>query len=178
MLNNKYICLVVGICLYSFAASAKTPYGMAGCGLGSVLMGSEGGQLSASTTNGSSFNQTFGITSGSSNCLETSKAAALNAQQEFMYNNYGLLAKEIAQGDGEALRAFANTFGCSKEIYSNFATKMQGSYSKIFSAPGSMAALSVVQGEIRDNTQLSQSCSLVSCMFNQHNANGEIKNEI
>ncbi len=71
------------------------------------------------------------------------------------------LAKEIAQGDGEAVRAFSNTFGCSKDSYNSFAAQLQSSYSKIFAAPGSVAALDIVQGELKANVKLSQSCSLV-----------------
>src|SRR6266545_2071443 len=45
-------------------------YGLAGCGLGSMLIGSKPGivQIFAATTNGSFGTQTFGITSGTSNC--------------------------------------------------------------------------------------------------------------
>src|SRR5262245_22752963 len=52
-------------------AGHGTPgYGAAGCGLGSVFFGSKPGfiQVLAATTNGTSGNQTFGITSGTSNC--------------------------------------------------------------------------------------------------------------
>lgn len=161
MLSKKGLCLGLGICLFGFAAHAKTPYGMAGCGLGAAVMGSDGNQVLASTTNATSLNQTFGITSGTSNCLQASKAVALNAQQEFMSENYALLSKEMAQGDGETLRAFSNTFGCNKDSYKNFATQMQNSYPKIFSVPGSMAALNVVQDEIKNNAQLSHACTLV-----------------
>ena len=49
-------------------AEAQRKYGIAGCGLGSVLFGTSGGVF-AYTTNSSSGNQVFGITSGTSNCL-------------------------------------------------------------------------------------------------------------
>lgn len=161
MFQKKYLLLSIAFCAVPFCAFAKTPFGMAGCGFGSQLMGEDGNQVFASTTNGTSFNQAFGITSGTSNCLEPSKMAALSAQQKFMADNYSILSKEIAQGDGETLRAFSNTFGCKKEIYNDFASKMQKSYSQIFIAPGSMAALDVVQTEIKSSPQLANGCSLV-----------------
>ncbi|MES2616216.1 MAG: DUF3015 family protein [Bdellovibrionota bacterium] len=160
MFKKKHFFVGVALCVLPLFASAKTPYGMAGCGLGSQVVGPHGNQVFGSTTNQSSANQSFGITSGTSNCLTPSKAAAVSAQQKFIYDNYALLAKEMAQGDGEALRAFSNTFGCSKDAYGNFASQMQNSYSKIFSAPGSVAALNVVQTEIKGNAQLSHACSL------------------
>ena len=45
-------------------------YGPAGCGLGSLIFDADSGwtQIFAATTNGTSGNQTFGITSGTSNC--------------------------------------------------------------------------------------------------------------
>ena len=159
MFKKKYL-ITTAICLFSLCSFAKTPFGMAGCGLGSQIMGADGNQVFASTTNGTSYNQVFGITSGSSNCLSPSKAAALSAQKKFMADNYSILSKEMAQGDGDALRAFSNTFGCTKEVFNHFASQMQNSYSKIFIAPGSMAALDVVQFEIKTNPQLASACFL------------------
>jgi len=157
---KKYFFVGVALCSFTLFANAKVPYGMAGCGLGSMLFDPDSGQLFASTTNATSINQTFGITSGTLNCLDSTKAAALSAQQQFMTANYSTLSKEAAQGDGDALRAFSSTFGCSKDAYPGFASEMQNSYSKIFTAPGSMAALSVVEDTIKGNAQLSHACAL------------------
>ena len=137
---------------------AKTPFGMAGCGLGSLVISPEGGQISAVTTNSSFLSQPLGITFGTSNCLEPHEAAALTAQQEFIQENYSTLSKEMAQGEGEALHAFASTFGCSENVREEFAAQMQKSYERIFSAPGSIASLNVVQDELKDNKTLAQNC--------------------
>ncbi|APJ02432.1 DUF3015 family protein [Silvanigrella aquatica] len=161
MIRSKYYPLIIAGLLSSAAVFAKTPFGMAGCGLGSIVMGSDGNQVFASTTNGTFESQLFGITSGTSNCLEPSKQAALSAQQKFMAENYSILSKEMSQGDGETLKAFSNTFGCKKEVFDHFASLMQSSYSQIFIAPGSMAALDVVQSQIKNNPQLASGCSLV-----------------
>ncbi|WP_338636719.1 DUF3015 family protein [Spirobacillus cienkowskii] len=141
---------------------AKSPFGMAGCGFGSQVMGENGNQVFAATTNGSLFgSQFFGITSGTSNCLEPSQEVALTAQQRFIADNFSALSKEIAQGDGESLKAFSSTFGCKKDIYPNFAVKLQNSYEKIFISPGSMAALEVIQSEIKNDPVLVNGCSLI-----------------
>lgn len=150
----------LGIAL-STTAFAKSPFGVAGCGLGSIVMGPEGNQVFASTTNGTLANQFFAISSGSSNCLEPTKQVALSTQQKFIAENYSTLSKEIAQGKGESLKAFSNTFGCTSNVYLQFAEQMQKSYSKIFSVPGSMTALEVIQDEIKSSPELVQQCSLV-----------------
>ncbi|BBH51994.1 DUF3015 family protein [Fluviispira sanaruensis] len=161
MFLRKHVPITFVLCLLPFASIAKTPFGMAGCGLGSQVMGADGNQVFASTTNGTLANQVFGITSGTSNCLAPSKAAALSAQKKFISDNYSTLSKEMAQGDGETLRAFSSTFGCKNELYPRFASQMQNSFSKIFIAPGVMAALDVVQEEIKGNEELVSGCSLV-----------------
>ncbi|MFN7453535.1 MAG: DUF3015 family protein, partial [Pseudobdellovibrionaceae bacterium] len=60
--------VVTSMILLSSVAMAKS-YGDAGCGLGSVIFGNEKGfsQIFAATTNGTVGNQTFGISSGTSN---------------------------------------------------------------------------------------------------------------
>ncbi len=153
--------LLATVCLASGSlamAKGKTPFGMAGCGLGSVLVGADGPQLIASTTNQSLGNQVFGITSGTSNCVEPSKSVADSAQQNFIQENFSTLSKEIAQGDGNTLRAFSDTFGCSKEAYPVFAQQLQSSYSEIFAAPGSLAALSVIVDELHSNELAAKGC--------------------
>ncbi len=161
MIKKIHVPLIGVSLLLSSTAFAKAPFGVAGCGLGSIIMGAEGNQVFASTTNGTLYNQVFGITSGSSNCLEPSKQAALNAQQKFIAENFTTLSKEIAQGEGEALKAFSNTFGCTSDVYPSFAGQMQKSYAKIFSVPGSMTALEVIQDEIKSSPELTKQCNLV-----------------
>src|SRR5690348_10000976 len=48
-------------------------YGVAGCGFGSMLFGKQPGfiQVLAATTNGTFGSQTFGISTGTSNCTDT-----------------------------------------------------------------------------------------------------------
>lgn len=146
---------------FPMVAQARAPYGMAGCGLGSVVIGPSGGQISAATTNGSTSTQGFGISSGTSNCLEPSRAAAVEAQKQFFTENLATLSKEMAQGEGDSLRALSDTFGCSQEAYPTFAAQLQSSYSNIFAAPGSIAALSEVESVLKSNETLSSSCNLL-----------------
>lgn len=132
-------------------------YGMAGCGFGSVLMGKDS-QISAATTNNTFASQAFGISSGTLNCTTSNQVSQENVQKEFIADNFETLSKEISQGNGESLRAFASTFGCADSAVPEFGTQLQKAHEKIFSSPGSQAALDVVREEILSDESLSQSC--------------------
>lgn len=88
-------------------------YGMAGCGLGSILFGSQPGmiQILAATTNGTFASQTFGITSGTSNCTDT--AGGMASASVFIQTNREALAKDISRGNGETIKNLATLSGCS-----------------------------------------------------------------
>lgn len=87
-------------------------YGAAGCGLGSLIFGDDPGlvQILAATTNGSSANQTFGITSGTSNCSDSGGGAA--SAKAFIETNREALAKDIARGEGETISNLSTLAGC------------------------------------------------------------------
>lgn len=93
------------------AASHKT-YGPAGCGLGSMIFEADSGftQIFAATTNGTSGNQTFGISSGTSNCDGTSGGSA--STKAFVQTNRVALSKDIARGRGETLASLSQLAGC------------------------------------------------------------------
>lgn len=100
--------------------SGYVAYGMAGCGLGSVIITNNNiMQIFASTSNGTSGNQTFGITSGTSNCKPSGKKLALE-QQVFMEANFTSLMQESAEGSGETLKAFADLLGCNSTTFASF----------------------------------------------------------
>lgn len=153
--------LALGIILYFIylpSAKANRPYGMAGCGLGSVLIGSGGGQLSASTTNQSSGNQVFGITSGTSNCKTPAQMAIIIEQQEFLATNLVTLQKEMAQGAGPSLEAFVEVLGCEDSIHEQASDVLIQSYSEIFKAPGIEGVLDAAKAQLSKNEETAQNC--------------------
>jgi hypothetical protein len=87
-------------------------YGTAGCGLGSMAFGSQPGaiQILAATTNGLFANQTFGITTGSSNC--GAGAMAANGTRNFVEANREVLAKDLSRGQGETIGVLTWMAGC------------------------------------------------------------------
>lgn len=92
-------------------------YGTAGCGLGSILFGAKPGkiQILSSTTNGIYGNNTFGITSGTSNCdiPEMGHEAAA-----FIESNYEVVRKDAARGEGETLTALSVILNCQESTLS------------------------------------------------------------
>src|SRR3954465_9950051 len=85
------------------AAHGKATFGLAGCGLGSMIFGDQKGpvQILAATTNGPFGSQTFGITSGTSNCVDDSSTA--RGARNFIEGNREALAKDAARGSGETI---------------------------------------------------------------------------
>jgi hypothetical protein len=96
----------------SFGVSAA-PYGTAGCGLGSMVFGNQPGivQIFAATTNSFFGTQTFGITTGTSNCQDSATGRA--SVKSFIETNKEALAKDISRGQGETLKNLATLAGCS-----------------------------------------------------------------
>ena len=94
------------------AATGKATYGLAGCGLGSLLFGDQKGaiQILAATTNGTFGSQTFGITSGTSNCVES--ASTKTGARIFIEGNREALAKDAARGSGETITTLSAMAGC------------------------------------------------------------------
>lgn len=150
----------IGAAICSQVGMAEAKYGMAGCGLGSLVIQDHGNfpQIFAATTNNTSGNQSFGITSGTSNCTTATQMAALKAQENFVAQNLSTLSKEMAKGEGEALRSFASTFGCEEAAFSAFAETLQASYSEIYQAPGAMAVLNNIRTTLKKDAVLPAKC--------------------
>ena len=152
------------ITLFSFStfvtsANAKSKgYGMAGCGLGSIVMGPNGMQISAATTNNTSASQAFGISSGTSNCMTSEEMALLRTQQEYIAINLGSVSKDMARGNGDSLYGLAETLGCNAKIFPSVAKQLKRGYSQIFAAPGAMAVLDKTKEYLLMNKNISQNC--------------------
>lgn len=153
---------ILGCALFTSFAWAQN-YGTAGCGLGSMLFegnNGKGPQILAATTNGTSGNQTFGITSGTLNCTTDGMVKQSMAQQAFAEVNFEDLSQEMAKGHGEHLRAFAHLFGCSAESVDTFGHVVQQHYSDIFPSADVTPAdlIQSVKQHIATNPALANSC--------------------
>ncbi len=125
----RKIVLAAGIAFLSTAAMAA-PYGTAGCGLGSLVFGNQKGivQIFAATTNGIFASQTFGITTGTSNCADTGGGAA--SIKSFTETNREALAKDISRGQGETVANLSVLAGCSDA--SQVGATLQKNFGSIF----------------------------------------------
>jgi hypothetical protein len=161
---------VTGISLaVAFAATLAVPasvsaggYGAAGCGLGAVVFGSKPGmiQVLAATTNGTFYSQTFGITTGTSEC--GGGAIKVEAEQKvYAYNNFTQLQKEIAQGRGERLQTLAYLMGCDSKAVDAFGAAAQKNYSQIFSGKtvDSDVMLERVRSAVQSDAAVASQCS-------------------
>ena len=85
-------------------------YGTAGCGLGSLAFHDEQGgiQILAATLNATGI-QTFGITTGTSNC---GPGLFAMGTKNFVEANREALAKDAARGQGDAIGAIAVINAC------------------------------------------------------------------
>jgi len=103
-----------------------------GCGLGAMLIKDDSSAVMLAlqaTTNGTSGNQTFGITSGTLGCKKT-KFVMNERAQEFVASNMDTLAKEIAMGQGETLDTLAELLNV--EDKAAFSASLQENYNKIY----------------------------------------------
>ena len=114
----------------TFAASP------AGWGLGTAVVFKDANEwhehVLAATTNGTSGNQTFGMTSGTLGCEAAN--GPLAGVQTFMDNNMDQLAMDVAKGQGETLAALAEIVGVEAADQTTFNAKLQASFDSMFSA--------------------------------------------
>jgi hypothetical protein len=140
-------------------AYKKMRYGMAGCGLGAMFIDKNTilPQIGAWFVNSISASQTFGITTGTSNCVDKEKASAKLEQEVFVKVNLAKLSREAAEGSGEHLDALAEVLGCEGN---SFAKLSQDRYSKIFGNEDAKTVLENYAKEIQ-SSELSESCSRI-----------------
>ncbi|NPA65964.1 MAG: DUF3015 domain-containing protein [Epsilonproteobacteria bacterium] len=104
-----------------------------GCGLGAMLVKDDSTAFMLAlqaTTNATSFNQTFGITSGTSGC-KRARLVLNERAEEFVAANMDTLAKEISMGQGESIDTLAELLNI--EDKEAFASTLQKNYNKIYS---------------------------------------------
>ena len=128
------------ILLSTLAAFALTTTAMAGnnsqtgCGLGAMLIKDDSSAVMLalqSTTNGTSGNQTFGITTGTLGCKKT-KFVMNERASEFVASNMDILAKEISVGHGESLDTLAELLEVQNTVA--FEADLQANYNSIYTS--------------------------------------------
>lgn len=126
MTKNILFALAIAVVYMSNTAHAKRLYGTAGCGLGNMVFGKEN-QVLAATTNGTSYSQLFGITTGTSNCVDAEAHASIPV---FIESNKLALANDMARGQGTTLSTLSEVMGCQNTGL--VSSTLQKNYGSIF----------------------------------------------
>jgi hypothetical protein len=111
-------------------SSYARPYGLSGCGLGSLVIDKNHMQIFSSTTNGTAYSQLFGISSGTSNCVESPTSAKADRMDKYIIANKVALADDIARGEGETIQGLAQIMNCQEAAV--LGSKLQSSFATIF----------------------------------------------
>lgn len=132
----KKILMASSLLLASSAVWAEAPGGP-NCGWGNMLFEGQSGTPShivASTTNGSTGNATFGMTSGTNGC--STKGTLTYGGKEMV--DVGLImdefSEDVARGDGEALTAVAVSLGVAAEDRDLFKQTLHNNFDNIFAS--------------------------------------------
>jgi len=126
----SFIAVPTSVC---FAVNQKNT----GCGLGSIVFQGNDGllfQVLAATTNGTFGNQTFGMTTGTSNCEKPSRFAIHERLNTYVADNMDNLANDIAKGQGEYLNTLAVLMEVPEGVRSDFYSKLQNNFSRIYTS--------------------------------------------
>ena len=141
---KKILVSVVAVLALATAGMANVN-SQTGCGLGSMLIKDDSTAVMLAlqaTTNATSANQTFGITSGTSGCKKT-QFVMNEIAEEFVASNMDILAKEIAVGHGESIDTLAELL--KVEDTATFSASLQANYNSIYTSQ------KVQMSEVLDN---------------------------
>lgn len=131
----KRILLGTVLAALSINAFAQAPGGPS-CGWGNMLFRGQSGLAShmlALTTNGTSGNATFGMTSGTNGCSTSDKLSYGGKAWIAMNGMMDELSEDMAKGDGEALTSYAVVLGVQPEDRAHFAQVTHQHFTEIFS---------------------------------------------
>jgi DUF3015 family protein len=160
---RKILIVVVlsAVSALAFAQKAAAQQNNIGtCGWGAKLFDGQSGlapQVLAVTTNGTSGNQTFGITTGTSGCTQDGVVRSTWKTAMFIDGNKDRLARDMSIGNGETLDSLAHLIGVRETDRAAFDRAMQTNVSVIFPS-GSTTDDSVValKQVLRSDRELAQ----------------------
>lgn len=133
---------IIAGAILTTASTFALAAGPAGCGAGYQFVFPDANQwyqhVMAATTNGTSGNQTFGMTSGTLGCEAAN--GPLKLAQAFMDENMDQLAAESAVGQGETLAALAEVMGVETQDTAAFNRVMQSNFDAMFTTEATSEA--------------------------------------
>lgn len=158
MFRAAVVVLALGLSSAVFADDSSN-----GCGLGwqvtkrkSLVSSSVRG-----TTNNLFYNQSLGMTSGTSGCDKHSIVKNERAVEHFVEANYNNLMIDMAKGEGEYVQALAYVMGCDANSVEHFSNVTQKNYGAIFTSDsvGPQQLIQNVKSHVSHDSKLAASCS-------------------
>jgi hypothetical protein len=119
----------------AFPTLAMAADNVGGCGVGSMVFKGQKGiapQVLAVTTNGSTGNQTFGITSGTLGCTQDGVVTSNMKTAMFIESNKDQLARDMSVGSGETLAALSHLLGVETQDQVAFNRLTKDNVARIF----------------------------------------------
>ncbi|RTL29283.1 MAG: DUF3015 domain-containing protein [Burkholderiales bacterium] len=145
---------VAALATVAAASSMAAQNNVGSCGWGSKLFEGQSGiapQVLAVTTNGTSGNQTFAITSGTSGCTQDGVVSSTWKTAMYIDGNRVALARDAAAGQGESLDVLAALMGVKAEDRALFASTIKANFATVFANEQVAVNLKAV---LAANTQL------------------------
>jgi hypothetical protein len=127
-----FTCALLALSGFAWADQKNT-----GCGLGSMAFEGQEALMSqtlAVTTNGTFGNQTFGITSGTSNCQKPANFTHNERLYVFISENMDNLARDIARGQGEYLNTVAVLMNIPEQQRYSFGSHLRTHFADIYTS--------------------------------------------
>lgn len=128
--------------LFAVAALVALPFSNAvmadsdiGCGVGTMIFDGKEGKVFkvlGATTNGTSGNQTFGITFGTLGCDGTGTINSAQKLALFIDCNLDNLARDIARGEGETLATLSEVWGIQASDKAAFNQLAKENFANVF----------------------------------------------
>lgn len=125
--------LVVALPTAAFAGQDN----VGGCGVGSMVFKGQSGvapQVLAVTTNGTSGNQTFGISTGTLGCTQDGTVHSSMKTALFIETNKQQLARDMSAGSGETLASLSHLIGIEGKDQEAFNRVTKDNMARIFSS--------------------------------------------
>jgi hypothetical protein len=127
--------IAVAIAAFPMASQAAGDDDVGSCGWGSKVWEGQAGlapKILAVTTNGTSGNQTFAITSGTSGCTQDGTVKSNWKLSHFIDGNKEKLARDMSRGSGETLDALVQLIGVTEQDKAAFVQSTRDNMARIF----------------------------------------------
>ncbi len=133
-IKSKYVfsLLLSGALVLPATAFAQN---VGNCGWGSKLFDGQKGivpQVLAVTTNGTSGNQTFAISSGTSGCTQDGVVKTNWKTAAYIDANMNKFARDASRGEGEAVKSLAKLLEMSESDSQVFSVALKDNFSTLF----------------------------------------------